>query len=432
MSAGVVTPVYLDYHATTPVDPRVFEAMRPWLEGGAAGLFGNPASRQHAFGERASRAVETARGQVAALVGVEPDEVIFTSGATESINLAIKGMFLPRGPGRAQGRLVTSVVEHRATLDPAKRLMRQGVDVVWLRVDPLGHVSLSDLVQAVEDGTRLVSLLLANNEIGTIASAREISEVCRRVGVALHWDASQAAGHVASGEPAWGGDLVSLSAHKLCGPQGIGALVVRKREPSLRLTPLIEGGGHEQHLRSGTVPVALAVGFGVAAELARRERVMESRRLAELRDRLWRRLRAGLGCGEGTAGQASSGTSSRGSGTPVNSSGPLVNSSTSVPDDRLILRNGDPDRALPGNLNISVGGVDGDRLLAALTEIAVSSGAACSSSNPEPSHVLRAIGRSEALAKASLRFGLGRFTTEAEVDFAADAVIRTVQRLRSA
>ena len=421
MSAGGVTPVYLDYHATTPVDPRVFEAMRPWLEGGAAGLFGNPASRQHAFGERASRAVETAREQVAALVGVHSDEVIFTSGATESINLALKGTYLPRGPGRPNGRFVTSVVEHRATLDPAKRLARQGVDVVWLGVDPLGHVSVSDLAAALTDETRLVSLLLANNEIGTIAAAGEIGEVCQRAGVPLHWDASQAGGHVPCGSPAWGGDLVSLSAHKLCGPQGIGALVVRKREPSLRLTPLIEGGGHEQHLRSGTVPVALAVGFGAAAEVARREGEAESRRLAELRERLWRGLRAGLEASSRhrTAGQASSGTPEGGR--------EIVETDRETP---AILRNGDPERGLPGNLNISLGGVDGDRLHAALTEIAVSSGAACSSSNPEPSHVLRAIGRSEALAKASLRFGLGRFTTAAEVDFAVESVIRTVRRLQ--
>jgi cysteine desulfurase len=332
-------------------------------------------------------------------VGVQPGEVVWTSGATESINLALKGLFLPRGTGRPSGRLVTSVVEHRATLDPAKRLGRQGIDVVWLAVDARGQIDLADLEAALTSETRLVSLLLANNEIGTILPYSEISDLCRQARVPLHWDACQAAGHVACDLPGWGGDMVSLSAHKVYGPQGIGALIVRKREPALRLTPLIEGGGHEQHLRSGTVPVALAVGFGVAAEIARSEREAETQRLATLRDQLWTAIRAGLAAGPDATGG--------------------------------VLRNGDEQRSLPGNLNISVEGVDGDRLLAAVVDVAVSSGAACSSTNPEPSHVLRAIGRSESLAKASLRFGLGRFTTASEIEFAAKSVIRVIQRLRT-
>lgn len=409
MASAVSTPVYLDYHATTPVDPRVFEVMQPWLAGGVSGLFGNPSS-MHGFGERARQAVEQARVQVAALVGVDPQEVIFTSGATESINLAIKGMLLPRGGGRPTGRLVTSAVEHRATLDPVKRLARQGVDVVCLEVNRLGYVELLHLVNALTPETRLVSLLLANNEIGTIAPAEAISDVCRSRGIPLHWDACQAPGHVPWESPAWGGDLVSLSAHKIYGPQGIGALIVRKREPSLRLTPLIEGGGHEQHLRSGTVPVALAVGFGAAAELARLEGPAESQRLRMWRDWLWTEL-----CGHLKNSR------------PADRQ-PLHVMSAEPPD--WLCRNGDPERALPGNLNFSVAGVDGDRLLTSMVDIAVSSGAACSSTNPEPSHVLRAIGRSEALAKASLRMGLGRFTTMGQLEFAAITLTRVIRQLR--
>jgi cysteine desulfurase len=385
-------PVYLDHHATTPLDPRVFEAMRPWLEGGPAGRFGNPSSRQHAFGEAASTAVEQARAQLAALLDVSPLDVIFTSGATEANNLALKGTLLSRR-GEPTGRLVTSTAEHRATLDPARSLSRRGVPVTFLPVDPLGRISLAELDSALASTpaseTRLVSLLAANNEVGTLAPLAEITDLCRRRGVSFHTDACAAVGHFPCDAPAYGADLLSLSAHKFYGPQGIGALIVR--EGVRPLVPQIEGGGHERHLRSGSLPVALIVGMGAAAAIAQSELPSEQTQLAALRDHLWARLH------------------------------------TLVPD---LIRNGDPVHTLPGTLNISVPDVDGDRLLAAITDLAVSSGAACSSRDPEPSHVLRAMGLSEQLAKASLRLSLGRFTTRAEIDFAANSLAQTIRQLR--
>ena len=396
MTPPTHAPVYLDHHATTPLDPRVFEAMRPWLEGGPAGRFGNPSSRQHAFGEAASTAVEQARAQLAALLDVSPHDVIFTSGATEANNLAIKGTLLSRR-GEPTGRLVTSTAEHRATLDPARSLSRRSVPVTFLPVDPLGRISLTELDSALTDvltsttasDTRLVSLLAASNEVGTLAPLAEIADLCRRRGVPFHTDACAAVGHLPCAAPAYGADLLSLSAHKFYGPQGIGALIVR--DGARPLVPQIEGGGHEQHLRSGTLPVALIVGMGAAAAIAQSELPSEQTRLATLRDHLWARLH------------------------------------TLVPD---LIRNGDPVHTLAGTLNIAVPDVDGDRLLAAITDLAVSSGAACSSRDPEPSHVLRAMGLSEQLAKASLRLSLGRFTTLAEIDFAANSLAQTIRQLR--
>ena len=376
-------PVYLDHQATTPLDPRALEAMLPWL----TGEFGNAASRQHSWGWTAESAVAAAREEVAAALGVPPHEVVVTSGATESNNLAILG-----AARAAKGRrhVVTSAVEHRAVLDPCRQLAAEGFSVTVLPPDAAGRVSPDAVAAALTDGTALVSLMAANNEVGTLAPVAEIGALCAERGVLFHTDAAQAFGKVPL-DLSSGTALASLSAHKLHGPKGVGALWVRGR-PRVPLAPILFGGGHERGLRSGTLNVPGIVGFGAAARLAARERGEEAARLARLRDRLDGALRGAL--------------------------------------DGVTL-NGHPVERLPGNLSLSFAGVDGERLVAELRDVAVSSGSACTTAAGEPSHVLAALGVPEALAKATLRFGLGRFTTEAEVDFAAVAVVATVRRLRA-
>ena len=378
-------PVYLDNHATTRTDPRVFEAMIPYF----TELYGNSASVSHRFGWEAAEAVERARAQVALAIGAEAREIVFTSGATESNNLAIKG--IARTRARAGNHLVTAVSEHKAVLDPIKRLARQGWETTIVPCDECGRISAQAVAAALTDRTVLVSIMAANNEVGTINPIAEIGRLCHERGVVFHTDAAQAVGKIPVDVQADGVDLLSLSAHKIYGPKGIGALYVRRRDPQVRLEPLLDGGGHERGLRSGTVAVPLVVGLGVAAELAVRERGEETIRLLELRERLH----------EGIARR--------------------------VPAIRL---NGPPGERLPGNLNLSFADVDGEALMMAMRDVAVSSGSACSSANPEPSHVLLAMGLDEDMARASLRFGLGRFTTPEEIDFAIEAVAAAVARLR--
>jgi cysteine desulfurase len=378
--------VYLDNHATTRADPRVVEAMLPYL----TEAYGNAASGGHRYGWDAAEAVERAREQVAALIGAEPREVIFTSGATEANNLALKGA-VPALERKGR-HLVTTAVEHRSVLDPLKRLARGGWEVTFVPPDGHGLVSAEAIADALTDRTVLVSVIAANNEVGTLNPLAEIGRLCRDRGVVFHTDATQAVGKIPLDAREASADLLSLSGHKLYGPKGIGAIFVcRWGSPPVRLTPLFDGGGHERGLRSGTVAVPLAVGLGEACAIAARERDAEAVRVRGLRDRLHDGIRARL------------------SGVRLN---------------------GHPALRLPGNLNLSFAGVDGEALMMAMTEVAVSSGSACSSAHPAPSHVLRAMGLDEAAARASLRFGLGRFTTAEEVEFAADFVAGAVARLR--
>jgi cysteine desulfurase len=377
-------PVYLDYQATTPLDPRVLEAMLPWL----TGEFGNAASRQHAFGWAAESAVSAAREEIAAALGAEPREIIFTSGATESNNLALLGA--ARGARGRGNHVVTSAVEHRAVLDPCRQLAAEGFEVTVLSPDETGRTTAAAVAEALTERTVLVSVMAANNEVGTLNPVAEIGALCASRGVLLHTDAAQAFGKVPF-DVRSGVALASLSAHKLYGPKGVGVLFVRVR-PLVALSPLVLGGGHERGLRSGTLNVPGIVGFGAAVRLASREREVEAVRLAALRDRLDLAIRGAL--------------------------------------DGVTL-NGHRIERLPGNLSLSFAGVDGERLIASLRDLAVSSGSACTTASPETSHVLRALGVPDALAKATIRFGLGRFTTAAEVDFASAEVVGVVRRLRS-
>jgi cysteine desulfurase len=376
-------PIYLDHHATTPVDPRVLEAMLPYF----TERFGNAASRQHAFGWEASEAVEQARSAVADLLGGSAREVVFTSGATEANNLALKGVAAAR---RDRGdHIVTVVTEHHSVLDTCRRLEAEGWRVSYLTVDSDGMVRLDDLRRAMSDRTVLVSVMAANNEIGVLQPLADIASLAHGHGALFHTDAVQALGKLPVDVDEDDVDLVSVTAHKLYGPKGVGALFVRRRGRRVSLRPLFDGGGHEHALRSGTLNVAGIVGFGAACALAADEQREEASRLARLRDRLLDRLQAAI--------------------------------------DGLTV-NGSMERRLPGNLNVSFEGVDGEALLVSLTDVAVSSGAACTAS--EPSHVLKALGLSTDLALASLRFGLGRWTTEGQVDYAAVHVAETVARIR--
>jgi len=378
-------PVYMDNHSTTPVDPRVFEAMAPWF----TEKFGNAASRSHSFGWEAAEAVKRARKQVAALIGAAPDEIVFTSGATESDNLAIKGVAEAL---RVRGNhIITAAAEHRAVLDSCKRLEQQGFEVTYLPVDGHGRLDPDSVRHAHQSQTILVSVMLANNEVGTIQPIAEIGRIAHERGALFHTDAVQAAGKVPIHVDEMNIDLLSLSAHKMYGPKGVGALYVRRKNAPVPLTPLMDGGGHEGGLRSGTLNVPGIVGFGAACLIAAKEMPLESERLRRLRNRLAERLRAGL--------------------------------------DEIQV-NGHPTERLPNNLNVSFGYVDGEALLVGLSDVAVSTGAACTSAKLEPSHVLRAMGVSEELAQGSLRFGLGRFNTEEEVEYVAGRVIETVGRLR--
>ncbi len=378
-------PVYLDYSATTPCDPRVVQRMLPYF----SDTFGNAASRSHAFGWTAEAAVEEARAQVARLIGAHPKEILWTSGSTEANNLAIKGvaaMYRQKG-----NHLITAITEHKAVLDPMKWLETQGFEVTWLPVDRQGHVDLAQLEAAITDKTILVSLMAANNEIGTLHPITEIGAICKKKGTLFHTDATQAAGKIPLDVEAQHVDLLSLSAHKMYGPKGVGCLYVRRKNPRVRLTAQMDGGGHERGMRSGTLNVTGIVGMGEAARICTEEMATEIPRIRALRERLEQRILKAL------------------------------------PD---AVRNGDPDARLPHLANVSFPYVEGESLIMGVKELAVSSGSACTSASLEPSYVLKGLGLGDELAHSSIRFSLGRFTTEQEVDFAADRVIHEVKRLR--
>src|SRR3954454_13603205 len=377
-------PIYMDNNATTPLDPRVLEAMMPYL----TTEFGNAASRSHPFGWKAEEAVDVAREQIAAMIGGNEKEIVFTSGATESINLALKGAAeFYQEKGR---HLITVRTEHKATLDTCKRLERQGFEVTYLDTDKYGRISAQQLRDAITDKTILVSVMLANNEIGTVQPIAELGAVTREKGVLLHVDAVQGVGKVPFDVEKMKVDMGSLSGHKIYGPKGIGALWVR-RKPRVRIAPIIDGGGHERGMRSGTLNVPGIVGFGKAAELAQQLMPEESKRTYQLRKRLQDHLFKNL--------------------------------------DHLEL-NGHPTERLPGNLNVSFAYVEGEAMMMAIKNVDVSSGSACTSASLEPSYVLRACGVSEDLAHTSIRFGIGRFNTEAEVDYVKEYVVEQVRRLR--
>jgi cysteine desulfurase len=379
------TPIYLDYQATTPMDERVLSAMLPYFRE----RFGNAASRNHTFGWEAEKAVETARAQIATLIHAEPKEIVFTSGATESDNLAIKGV---AEMYRDQGRhIITAPTEHKAVLDTCKRLEQEGCEVTMLPVDKTGLVRVDDLAKAIRKDTVLVTLMAANNEVGTVAPIAEIGRLCKERGVLFHTDATQAVGKIPVDVEKMGIDLLSISGHKMYGPKGVGALYVRRRSPRVRLMSQMDGGGHERGMRSGTLNVPSIVGLGKACELCGEEMESEMRRLTGLRDRLWKRLTTDL--------------------------------------DEIFL-NGHPTQRLPGNLNVSFAYVEGEGLMMGMKDLAVSSGSACTSASLEPSYVLRALGVGEDLAHTSIRFGFGRFTTPEEIDQAGDVAVAAVKRLR--
>lgn len=377
--------VYMDHHATTPVDPRVVETMLPYF----TAEFGNAASRTHSFGWRAEEAVTKARIQVARAINADPKEIIFTSGATESDNLALLGTFEAY---RSKGdHVITGATEHPAVLDVAGKLSERGARVTLLPVDRHGQVDPDDVRRAITDKTVLVSLMIANNEVGTLHPVAAIGALCKEKGILFHSDGAQAVGKIPVDVQAMGIDLLSLSAHKVYGPKGIGALYVRRKNPRVVPEPIIHGGGHERGLRSGTLNVPGIVGLGAALEIARAEMPEESRRLGAMRDRL----------------QAS-----------------IL--------DRIedVQVHGHPTERLPHNLSVSFSYIEGESLITALDDVAVSSGSACTSARKEPSHVLRALGVGDDQAQSSIRFGLGRFNTEAEVDYVLERVVGAVRRLR--
>lgn len=387
-------PVFMDYHSTTPVDPYVLEAMLPYF----TEKFGNAGSVSHTFGWEARDAVDAARATIAAAIGAAEKEIVFTSGATESNNLAIRGV--AERPRRRGDHLITVTTEHKAVLDPIARLGRRGFDVTVVGVkqrgaDDAGIVDVAEIAAAIRDDTVLVSVMLVNNEIGAIGPVAEIGAMCRERGIAFHCDATQGVGKMPVDVERLNVDLLSMSAHKICGPKGVGALYVRRRTPSVRLEPQIAGGGQEGGFRGGTLNVPGIVGFAKAVELSLADMDAEQTRLRTLRDRL----------------------------------GALI--IDSVPGATL---NGPrldrPEWRLAGNLNLTFAGIDGEALMMSMKDLAVSSGAACTSANPEPSHVLVALGLSLDEARSSLRFGLGRFTTDEEIAFAADAVAGAVAKLR--
>jgi cysteine desulfurase len=379
--------VYLDYSATTPVDPRVAQKMSDCLL--TEGNFGNPSSRSHIYGWRAEEAVEEARVQVANLLNCDPREIVWTSGATESDNLAIKGV--AEHYGRSRCHLVTSLIEHKAVLDTCAYLETHGFEVTYLKPQSSGLILPEQVAEALREDTLLASIMHVNNEIGVINDIGAIGEICRARGVYYHVDAAQSAGKIPIDLANLKVDLMTATAHKMYGPKGIGILYVR-RDPGVRVAPQIHGGGHERGMRSGTLATHQIVGFGEAARICHEEQETEHARIRALRDRLWSRLKQL----EGTH------------------------------------LNGDEDQRVAGNLNVSFAGVDGETLLVALDDVAVSSGSACTSATVEPSYVLSAIGLDDDLAHSSLRFTVGRFTTEAEIDFAAGRVLEVVERLRAA
>ena len=382
---GIKLPIYMDNHATTPMDPRVLEDMLPYF----MEKFGNSASRNHPFGWAAEEGVETARERVAKLIGATAKEIIFTSGATESDNLAIKGvaeMYREKG-----NHIITAVTEHKAVLDTCKRLEKYGYRVTYMPVQKDGLIDLEELKRAIDAKTILVTIMFANNEIGVIQPVAEIGKICREHGVLFHTDGVQAVGKVPIDVNKMNIDLMSITAHKLYGPKGVGALYVRRKNPRVQISAIIDGGGHERGMRSGTLNVAGIVGLGKACAIASEEMAQEAKKLSGLRDRLRDRIMGRL--------------------------------------DEVYI-NGSAEHRLPGNLNISFAYVEGESLLMGINDIAVSSGSACTSATLEPSYVLKALGTGDDLAHSSIRFGIGRFNTEAEVDYVADRVVETVTRLR--
>lgn len=382
---SVKLPIYMDNHATTPCDPRVFEAMRPYF----TEVFGNAASRNHSFGWEAEEAVENGRKQVAELIGASSKEIVFTSGATESDNLAIKGvadMYYEKGD-----HIITVVTEHKAVLDTCKKLEKRGFKVTYLPVGSDGLISPDDVAAAITDKTILVSVMMANNEIGVLQPIAEIGKLCKERGILFHTDATQAVGKVPFNVNELNVDLVSFSAHKIYGPKGVGGLYVRRRNPRVMLVPMMDGGGHERGMRSGTLNVTGIVGLGKACEIAKEEMESENSRVFSMRERLRRGIM------------------------------------DEIPD---VYVNGHLENRLPGNLNISFAYVEGESLLMGINDIAVSSGSACTSASLEPSYVLKALGVGEELAHSSIRFGLGRFNSNEEVDYAIGRVNEAVNRLR--
>jgi len=383
---AIQLPIFMDYHSTTPVDPRVLEEMIPFF----TQKFGNAASRSHSFGWAAEEAVDYARERIGKLIGASSEkEIVFTSGATESNNVAIKGVaefYKDKGD-----HIITTVIEHKAVLDTCKRLEKEGFHVTYLPVGKDGRVDPDDVAKAMTDKTILVSVMLANNEIGTVQPIREIGKITRAKGVLLHTDAVQGIGKVDFDVQDMNVDLASITAHKMYGPKGVGALYVRRSKPRVRLVAQMDGGGHERGMRSGTLNVPSIVGFGKAAAIMQAEGKEEGKRLLALRERLRTRLQGKL-------------------------------------EETYV--NGSMEHRLPGNLNISFAFVEGEAMMMAIKDVAVSSGSACTSASLEPSYVLRALGVGDELAHSSIRFGLGRFNTEEEVDYVADLVIGKVQHLR--
>ncbi|TNJ06706.1 IscS subfamily cysteine desulfurase [Aeromonas veronii] len=378
-------PIYLDYSATCPVDPRVAEKMMQCLT--MDGLFGNPASRSHRFGWQAEEAVDLARNQVADLIGADPREIVFTSGATESNNLAIKGVahfYASKGK-----HIITSKTEHKAVLDTCRQLEREGFEVTYLEPMPNGLFTIEMIENAMRDDTILVSIMHVNNEIGVVQNIAAIGELCRSRKILLHVDAVQSVGKIPVDVEALKVDLLSVSAHKVYGPKGIGALFVR-RKPRVRLEAQMHGGGHERGMRSGTLPTHQIVGMGEAFRIAKEEMVSEGERILALRQRLW----------------------------------------NGIKDIEAVYINGDLDQRVPGNLNVSFAYVEGESLIMALKDLAVSSGSACTSASLEPSYVLRALGLNDELAHSSIRFSMGRFTTDAEIDYAVKLIRDSIGRLR--
>jgi cysteine desulfurase len=382
---AIKLPIYMDNHATTPVDPRVVESMLPYF----GEKFGNAASRNHEFGWVAEEAVENARGQIARLINATPKEIVITSGATESTNLAIKGvaeMYREKG-----NHIITQVTEHKATLDTCKRLEKYGYEVTYLPVHKDGRINLDELRRAITPKTILISIMYANNEIGVVQPIAEIGKIAKEKGVFFHVDGVQAVGKIPVDVQADGIDLMSISGHKIYGPKGVGALYVRRKNPRVQLSAIIDGGGHERGMRSGTLNVPGIVGLGKACEICQQEMAKESKELRRLREKLTHSIMSRL-------------------------------------DETFI--NGSMEHRLPHNINISFAYVEGESLLMGINDIAVSSGSACTSATLEPSYVLKALGVGEDLAHTSIRFGIGRFNTEEEVDYVADRVVDTVTRLR--
>src|SRR6476646_1125573 len=382
---AIKLPIYMDYHATTPVDPRVGDTMLPYFHE----KFGNAASRNHSFGWTAEEAVENARAQIARLINATPKEIIFTSGATESNNLALKGaaeMYREKG-----NHIITQVIEHKAVLDTCKRLEKYGYEVTYLPVGKDGRIDLDDLRRAITPKTIIISIMYANNEIGVVQPIQEIGKIAKEKGILFHSDGVQAAGKIPVDVQKDNLDMISLTAHKIYGPKGCGALYVRRRNPRVQLSAQIDGGGHERGMRSGTLNVPGIVGFGKASELCRLDMASDTERLLALRERLNKKLHDGL--------------------------------------DEIYI-NGSMAHRLPHNLNISFAYVEGESLLMGINDVAVSSGSACTSASLEPSYVLKALGAGDDLAHSSIRFGLGRWTSEAEVDYVANKLITVVTRLR--